>query len=77
IKKDGIEVEAAEGLAAFIKKSDLSKHKDEQRPERFAVGDKVDAKVLGFDKASRQLSLSIKAHEIEEEKKAIAEFGST
>ncbi|MDJ1407122.1 MAG: 30S ribosomal protein S1 [Candidatus Midichloria sp.] len=77
IKKDGIEVEAAEGLTAFVKKSDLSKHKDEQHPERFAVGDKVDAKVLGFDKTSRQLLLSIKAHEIEEEKKAIAEFGST
>ena len=76
VRKDGIEVEAAEGLTTFVKKSELSKHKEEQRPERFAVGDKVDAKVLGFDKNVRQLSLSIKALEIEEEEKAIAEFGS-
>ena len=76
VRKDGIEVEAVDGLSTFIKKSDLSMHKEEQRPERFAIGDKIDAKVLGFDKNSRHLSLSIKAFEIEEEKKAIAEFGS-
>lgn len=77
VKKEGIDVDLGNGLTAFIKRYDLSKHKDEQRPERFAIGDKVDAKALSFDKNTRQILLSIKALEIEEEKKVIAEFGST
>lgn len=76
VKKDYIEVELQDGVPGIIKKYDLSKYKDEQHPERFAVGDKLDAKVLSFDKSNRQMLLSIKALEIEEEKKAIAEFGS-
>jgi len=77
VKKDGIEVELSDGMLAFIKKADLSKHKDEQNSERFSIGDTIDAKVTSFDKNTRQFSLSVKALEIEEEKKAIAEFGST
>ena len=76
IRKDGIDVETPEGIKGFIKKSDLSKHKDEQRIERFAVGERVDAKPLNFDKQTGILSLSIKSIEIQEEKEAIAKFGS-
>ena len=64
-------------LRSFIRKSDLSRDRAEQRPERFAVGDRVDALVATVDKASRRVSLSIKALEITEEKEAIAQFGST
>jgi small subunit ribosomal protein S1 len=72
----GIEVTVGEGVTGFIRKSDLSRDRSEQRPERFAVGDKVDAKVTSVDRASRKIGLSIKALEIEDEKKAMAEFGS-
>ncbi len=73
----GIEVEIKEGLTGFIKKIDLSRERSEQRPDRFAVGEKVDAKVLSMDKKSRKLSLSIKAREIDEDKQALETFGST
>ncbi len=76
VNSDGIEVEVVEGIKSFIRKSDLSSDKIECRPERFSVGDRVDAKVISVDKATREVRLSIKALEIEEEKKAIAEFGS-
>lgn len=77
INDGGVEVEVNEGVTGFIKKADLSRERSEQRPDRFAVGEKVDAKITGMDKKSRKLSLSIKAHEIEEDKKAMKEFGST
>jgi len=77
IKDAGVEVEVNEGVTGFIKKIDLSRERSEQRPDRFAVGEKIDAKITGMDKKSRKLSLSIKAHEIEEDKKAMKEFGST
>ncbi len=73
---EGIEVQVADGVSAFIKRNELSKDRVEQRPERFAVGDRVDAKVISVDKATRKISLSIKALEAEEQKKAIAEYGS-
>lgn len=76
VKKDGIEVELAPNVKVFIKKAELSKHKTEQRPEKFGAGDKVDAKIITLDKKDRKISLSIKALEVEEEKKAIAEYGS-
>jgi small subunit ribosomal protein S1 len=78
VASGGVEVSFGPGnaLKAFIRKSDLSRDRAEQRPERFAVGDKVDAMVTNFDRASRKVSLSIKALEIAEEKKAVAEFGS-
>ena len=63
-------------MSAFIRKSDLSRDRAEQRPERFAVGDKIDALVTNFDKASRRVSLSIKALEIQEEKAAVEQYGS-
>ncbi len=73
----GIEVETTTGARGFIRKADLSRDRDEQRPDRFAVGEKVDAKVMNVDALNRRLSLSIKALEIEDEKQAMAEFGST
>jgi small subunit ribosomal protein S1 len=78
VQANGIEVKTADGeLTAFIKRSDLSRDRSEQRPERFNVGDKVDAFVTSADKAARRLSLSIKALEIAEEKQAVAQYGST
>ncbi len=77
INDGGIEVKIAEGMLGFIKKSDLSRERSEQRPDRFAVGEKVDAKVTNVDKKTRKIALSIKAREIDEDKQAMAEFGST
>ena len=73
----GIEVSIADGaIKGFIRKGDLSRDRQEQRPERFAVGDKVDALVTAFDKAARKVSLSIKAMEIRDEKEAVEQYGS-
>ena len=66
IEDGGIEVEY-EGMKSFIRRSDLSRDRSEQRPERFSVGDKIDAKVTQMDKASRRVGLSVKALEIQEE----------
>jgi small subunit ribosomal protein S1 len=78
IKEGGIEVRLVDhGMETFIKRSDLSRDRDEQRPERFAVGQKVDARVTSFDKKTRRIAVSIKALEIAEEKEAVAQFGST
>jgi small subunit ribosomal protein S1 len=77
ITSGGIEVSFADGaMKAFIRKGDLSRDRSEQRPERFAVGDKVDALVTQFDKASRKVGLSIKAMEIKDEKEAVEQYGS-
>ena len=76
IEEDGIEVQY-DGMKSFIRKSDLSRERTEQRPERFAVGDKIDARVTNVDKANRKLGLSIKAKEIAEEKEAVKQYGSS
>ncbi len=77
ITSGGIEVEFGSPPAkSFIRRSDLSRDRADQRPERFAVGDKVDARVLSFDRSSRRVSLSIKALEIAEEAEAVAQYGS-
>jgi small subunit ribosomal protein S1 len=76
VSDDGIEVDA-NGSKGFIKRSDLSRDRSEQRPERFAAGDRVDANVTTVDKKSGKLTLSIKALEMDEEKRAVAEYGST
>jgi small subunit ribosomal protein S1 len=75
----GIEVAFGEGnaLRTFIRKSDLSRDRQEQRADRFSVGDRLDAMVTGFDKSSRKVALSIKAMELADEKEAIAQFGSS
>jgi small subunit ribosomal protein S1 len=78
VRDNGIEVKIADtDLTAFIRRSDLSRDRSEQRPERFAKGEKVDARVTNFDKKSRKITLSIKALEIAEEKEAVAQYGST
>ena len=78
VKEGGIEVRIADtDLTAFIRRSDLSRDRSEQRPERFAAGEKVDARVTAFDKKAHKISVSIKALEIAEEKEAVAQYGST
>ena len=76
VDEAGIEVDC-DGVKGFIKRSDLSRDRNEQRPERFSEGDKVDAKVVNSDKASRKFNLSIKALELAEEKEAVEQYGST
>jgi len=76
----GIEVKFGDDdapVTSFIRKSDLSRDRSEQRPERFAVGDRIDAQVTNVDKAARRISLSIKALEVAEEKEAIEQYGSS
>jgi len=80
IETGGIEVKFGEDDApatAFIRKSDLSRDRAEQRTERYSVGDRVDAMVTGMDKASRRVSVSIKALEMKDEKEAVEQFGSS
>ncbi|MCY4190880.1 MAG: 30S ribosomal protein S1 [Rhodospirillaceae bacterium] len=72
----GLEVKV-NGIQGFIRKADLSRERAEQRPDRFAVGEKIDAKVTNLDKNARKLSLSVKAREIAEDKEAIEQFGSS
>jgi len=76
IEDAGIEVDV-NGVKGYIKRSDLAKDRSEQKTERFAIGEKVDAKVTVFDPKTRKLNLSIKAREIDEDKQAMEEFGST
>jgi small subunit ribosomal protein S1 len=78
VQDNGIEVKLADtDFTTFIKRSDLSRDRSEQRPERFNVGDKVDAAVTNLDKNSRRITVSIKALEIAEEKQAVAQYGSS
>ncbi len=74
---NGIEVEVGEGMSGFIRKGELSRDRSEQRPDRFAVGEKFDARVTGLDKKTRKVALSIKQREIQEEKQAMADYGSS
>jgi len=76
IEDGGVEV-SYEGMTSFIRRSDLSRDRAEQRPERFGVGDKVDVRVTAIDAKTRKLGLSIKAREIAEEKEAVEQFGSS
>jgi len=77
VQDNGLEVEVGDGLTGFIRKADLSRDRSEQRPDRFAVGEKIDAKVTQIDRQTRRLTLSIKAREAAEEKEAMAEYGSS
>jgi small subunit ribosomal protein S1 len=80
VQENGIEVtlgDAAGGFTGFIKRGDLARDRSEQRADRFAVGEKVDAKITSIEKGSRKVGLSIKAREVEEEKKAMEEYGSS
>ena len=77
ISENNIEVSIGDNIKGNIKKSDLSRDRKEQRTDRFGIGDKVDATVIKIDKKQRSVNLSIKAREIEEEKQAMAEYGSS
>jgi small subunit ribosomal protein S1 len=78
VQESGIEVKIADtDMTTFIKRSDLSRDRSEQRPERFSVGNKVDAAIINIDKNSRRITVSIKALEIAEEKQAVAQYGSS
>ena len=72
----GVEVKLEGDAVGFIRKSELSRERSEQRPDRFAVGEKVDAKIIAIEAKTRKITLSIKQREAEEEKKAMADFGS-
>ena len=77
ITEGGIEVTISSGLKGFIRRADLSRERSEQRPDRFAIGDRVDAQITNIDKRERKLTLSVKAKEISEEKEAMAHYGSS
>ena len=77
VRDGGLEVQAGEdGATGFIKRSDLGRDRDEQRPDRFQVGQKFDAMVTGFDR-SKKPNFSIKALQLSEEKQAVEQYGST
>ncbi len=77
VQQNGIEVKVDEVLTGFIRRSELARDKSDQRPDRFAVGEKVDARIQSVDRAGRRLTLTIKGKEVEEEKQAMAEYGSS
>jgi len=78
VKDGGLEVKIADSdLTSFIKRAELARDRADQRPERFAAGEKVDARVVQFDRKARRIQLSIKALEVAEEKEAIANYGSS
>jgi small subunit ribosomal protein S1 len=76
VTDNGLEV-TVDGMQGFIRKNELSRDRSEQRPDRYAVGEKVDAKITALDKATRKLTLSVKAKDMDEEKQAMAEYGSS
>jgi len=76
IEDGGVEVEY-EGMKSFVRRSDLSRDRAEQRPERFSIGDKVDVRITNIDNKTRRLGVSIKAREIAEEKEAVEQYGSS
>ena len=78
VEANGIQVRIADTeITSYVKRSDLSRDRSEQRPERFNVGDKVDAAVISVDKTTRRIQVSVKALEIAEEKQAVAQYGSS
>ncbi|MBN9561258.1 MAG: 30S ribosomal protein S1 [Alphaproteobacteria bacterium] len=77
IQANGIEVKVGDVLTGFIRRAELARDKSDQRPDRFAVGEKVDAKITAIDRAARKLALTIKGKEMEEEKQAMVEYGSS
>jgi small subunit ribosomal protein S1 len=77
VRDGGLEVQAGDdGATGFIKRSDLGRDRDEQRPDRFQVGQKLDAMVIGFDR-SKKPNFSVKARQLHEEKEAVEQYGSS
>ncbi len=77
VKENGIEVSLPNGWQGFIRRSDLSRDRADQRPDRFATGDKVDARITNIDRDTRKITVSIKALEVAEEKEAMQQYGSS
>ena len=78
VKEGGIDVKiVGTDFSTFIKRSELARDRNDQRSDRFAIGEKVDARVIQFDKKARKVQVSIKALEVAEEKEAIAQYGSS
>ncbi len=78
VKEQGLEVKlTGTDIETFIKRTELSRDRNEQRPDRFAAGEKIDARVISYDRKARKIQVSIKALEMAEEKEAIAQFGSS
>ncbi len=77
VQSNGLEVKVDDVLTGFIRRAELARDKGDQRPEKFAVGEKIDAKITTVDRASRKLQLTVKGKEIDEEKQAMADFGSS
>jgi len=77
ISEKGLDVSVGDNINGFIKRNDLARERSDQKTERFGVGDKIDAMVTNIDKKLRKITLSIKAKEIEEEKKVMEEYGSS
>ncbi len=77
VHEDGISVKVTPSIVAFIKRSDLARDRQDQRPDRFAVGDRVDAKITTVDRGARKVGVSVKALEVDEHKRAVAEYGSS
>jgi small subunit ribosomal protein S1 len=77
VQANGLEVKIDDAVTGFIRKAELARDRQDQRPDRFGVGDKIDAKIIAVDRQTRRLTLSVKAREMEEEKVAMAEFGSS
>jgi small subunit ribosomal protein S1 len=76
VQANGVEVSVDEVLTGFIRRAELARDKGDQRPDRFAVGEKVDAKILSVDRAARKLALTIRGKEMDEDKQAVQEYGS-
>ena len=76
VEANGIEVKVEEILTGFIRRAELARDRQDQRPEKYAVGETVDAKIVAVDRAARRLSLTVKGKEVEEEREAIKEFGT-
>ena len=76
LQENGVDVEY-NGVKSFIRRSDLSRDRSEQRSDKFVVGDKVDVRITNIDKSNRKVSFSIKAKEIAEEKEAVQQYGSS
>jgi small subunit ribosomal protein S1 len=77
VQSNGIEVKVEEVLTGFIRRAELARDRNDQRPDRFAIGEKVDAKVTAVDRAARRLALTIKGKEVDEERQAMQDYGTT
>ncbi len=77
VQSNGLEVKVDDVLTGFIRRAELARDKSDQRPEKFAVGEKIDAKITAVDRAARKLQLTVKGKEIDEEKQAMADYGSS